>query len=88
VISGSPTVIDIGNRKVQLGQRPHPTALDPPSWAALQRCLAYRDTQHTSNPHVIVTRGAKARMIPASTAYLSHVLDPTGIAPKFLRNTR
>jgi hypothetical protein len=80
--------IDIANKKVRLGQRPHWTALDPASWAALQRCLAYRGTQHTRNPHVIVTRGTRARTVPASSAYLSHVLDPAGIAPKFLRNTR
>lgn len=52
--------IDTRNRKVQLGQRPNPAALDPAGWAALQRCLAYRETQRTSNPHVIVTGGTKA----------------------------
>jgi site-specific recombinase XerC len=80
--------IEIRNHAVQLGQRPAPTALDPASWAAMQRCLLYRQGQDTGNPHVIVTRGTKARLTPASGAYLSHVLDPAGVAPRFLRNTR
>jgi hypothetical protein len=80
--------IDAAARRIQLGQRPSPTVLDPASWKALQRCLDYRDTQQTNNPHVIVTRGAKARMVPASTAYLSHVLDAVGVAPTYLRSTR
>lgn len=80
--------IHSNRRTVQLGQRPHPVILDPPTWTALQRCLAHRDTQRTGNPHVIVTRGTKARLIPASSAYLSHVLDPAGVAPRFLRSTR
>jgi hypothetical protein len=80
--------IDAAERRIQLGQRPNPTVLDPASWLALQRCLTFRNTQQTSNPHVIVTRGTKARMIPASTAYLSHVLDPADVAPKYLRSTR
>ena len=44
--------------------------------------------QRTDNPHVIVTRGTKARTDPASTAYFSHLLDACGIPPKILRCTR
>lgn len=51
-------------------------SLDPASWQVLQRCLAHRDARRTANPHVIVTKGTKAGRAPASTAYISHVLDP------------
>jgi hypothetical protein len=62
--------------------------LDPASWQVLQRCLAHRDSQRTINPHVIVTTGTKAERAPASTAYISHVLDWCGVAPRMLRYTR
>jgi hypothetical protein len=62
--------------------------LDPASWQVLQRCLAHRDSQRTANPHVIVTKGPKAGRAPASTAYMSHVLDPCGVPPRMLRCTR
>ncbi len=71
-----------------LGNRPHPVPLDPASWAALQRCLAHRDQQRTTNPHVLVTKGTKAGRGPASRAYLSHVLDDCGISPRMIRSTR
>jgi len=80
--------IDAGDRTVQLGKRPHPVPLDPASWQLLQRCLAHRETQRTANPHVIVTKGTKAGRAPASAAYMSHVLDPCGVAPRMLRCTR
>jgi len=80
--------IDAGARTIRLGKRPHPVPLDPASWQALQRCLAHRDGQRTGNPHVIVTKGTKAGRAPASTAYISHVLDPCGVPPRMLRCTR
>ena len=54
----------------------------------LQRCLAHRQVQRTENPHVIVTRGTKAGRSPASTAYLSHLLDAAGVSARVLRGTR
>ncbi len=42
----------------------------------------------TDNPHVIVTKGTKAGRGPASTAYLSHVLDGCGLSPRMIRSTR
>ena len=36
----------------------------------------------------MVTRGTRARTCPASAAYVSHVLDPCGVAPRMLRSTR
>ncbi|WP_370088298.1 integrase [Streptacidiphilus sp. MAP12-16] len=75
-------------RTIRLGQRPHPVPLDPVSWSVLQRCLTHRQSQHTQNPHVMVTRQTKSTRAPASAAYLSHVLDPCGTPPRMLRCTR
>lgn len=80
--------IDASARTIRLGKRPHPVPLDPASWQVLQRCLAHREQQHTANPHVIVTKGTKAGRAPASAAYISHVLDPSGVPPRTLRSTR
>jgi integrase len=80
--------IDHENRTLRLGARPHPVPLDPASWAILQRCLEYRNNQRTNNPHVIVTKGTKARSACASTAYLTHVLDDCGFPPRTIRSTR
>ena len=80
--------IDASDRSIHLGKRPHRVPLDPVSWTALQRSLNQRNTLHTNNPHVIVTRGTKADRRPASEAYMSHLLDPCGLPPKMLRSTR
>lgn len=80
--------IDHRAQALQLGNRPHPVPLDPASWAVLQRCLAHREQQRTANPHVIITKGTKAGRRPASTAYLSHVLDDCGFPPRMIRSTR
>ncbi|MBB4941204.1 site-specific recombinase XerD [Streptosporangium album] len=82
------TAIDSAARTIRLGQRPHPVPMDPVSWTILQRCLTHRETQRTDNPHVMVTKGTKAGHAPASTAYVSHVLDPCDISPRMLRSTR
>jgi site-specific recombinase XerD len=84
------TLDDVNQRtqSVQLGRRPRAIVLDPATWSALQRCLAHRETLGTTNPHLIVTKVTKTAGLPASPAYLSHVLDPAGVAPKHLRNTR
>ena len=62
--------------------------LDPASWAVLTRCLAYRRSQRTRNPHVIVTKVTKTGREPASTAYLTHVLDACELTPRTVRSTR
>ncbi|MFJ7280853.1 hypothetical protein [Kitasatospora sp. NPDC098663] len=74
-------VINDSARTVRLGKRPHPVPLDPASWTVLQRCLTHRAAWRTDNPHVMVTKGTKARQSPASTACLSHVLDDCGSRP-------
>ena len=80
--------IKMAARTMRLGRRSHHVPLDPLSFAALQRCLAYREQLGTENPHVIVTRGTRAHRTPASQPYLSHVLDPAGVTPRLLRQTR
>ncbi|MFI9556307.1 integrase [Nonomuraea endophytica] len=80
--------IDPAGRAIGLGQRPHLVPLDPVSWSTVQRCMVHRDTQRTSNPHLMVTKGTKAGRDQASVAYVSHVLDPAGISPQVLRSTR
>jgi len=62
--------VDHAARTVRLGNRPRPVPLDPASWDVLQRCLAHRQAQATGNPHVMVTRGTRARTCPASVAVL------------------
>lgn len=80
--------IDTPTRTVRLGQRPSPVPLDPATWTALQRCLQHRQAQRTENPHVIVTKGTKAGTAPASSAYLTHLLDHAGAPPRTVRCTR
>ena len=80
--------IDQQEHAIRLDGRPHPVPLDPASWAVLMRCLAHRQSQHTRNPHVIVTKVTKTGRQPASTAYLTHVLDACDLAPRTVRSTR
>jgi hypothetical protein len=74
--------IDQSARTADLGGLPLLVPLDPASWQVLQRCLGHRETQRTANPHVIVTKGTKAGRSPASTAYVSHLLDGCGVPPR------
>lgn len=80
--------IDDQKYTVRLDGRPLPVPLDPASWSVLTRCLAHRLSQRTRNPHVIVTKVTKTGREPASTAYLTHVLDKCGITPRTARSTR
>ena len=80
--------IDHQEHTIRLDGRPHPVPLDPASWAVLMRCLAHRRTQHTRNPHAIVTKVTKTGRESASTAYLTHVLDACDLAPRTVRSTR
>jgi hypothetical protein len=82
------TDIDAAAQTVRLGKRPHPVPLDPASWTVLERCLDHRAKWPTANPHVMVTKGTKAGRSPASTAYVSHVLDDCGYPPRMIRSTR
>jgi hypothetical protein len=70
--------IDTTRRTVALAGRPFPTPLDPPTWTALHRCLTGRETAHTLNPHVIVTRTTSGRDTAADSSYLTRLLAPAG----------
>ncbi|MFF6983715.1 hypothetical protein ACFZAV_40050 [Streptomyces sp. NPDC008343] len=37
--------LDFRARTARLGDRPHPVPSDPPSWVAVERCLAHREEQ-------------------------------------------
>lgn len=78
---------DPESHSLRVGRRPL-VPLDPLSVSAIERCMAHRASLDTCNPHLIVTTQTKTRATPASTAYLCHVLDPAGVAPKRLRTTR
>jgi site-specific recombinase XerD len=80
--------VDTTARALRLGRRRHRVPLDPLSFRALERCLAHRQQQRTDNPHLLVTRSTRAHRTQASAAYLSHVLDPAGVRPQLLRQTR
>jgi site-specific recombinase XerD len=80
--------VDTASRSVRLGHRPQPVPLDPATWTQVQRCLAHRDSQRTTNPHLFVTRVTKAATEPASTAYFTHLLDGAGVPPRVVRCTR
>jgi len=81
---------DVGERmtSLRLGRRSAPVPLDPLSARALDRCLRHREALGTDNPHLLVTRQTRGRRTPASAPYLSHVLDPAGVSPRLLRQTR
>lgn len=80
--------IDHGHQTLRLGQRTRPAPIDPSTASAIGACLAHRQSLGTLNPHVIVTRVTKTRDTPCSQAYLAHILDPVGVPPRRLRETR
>jgi hypothetical protein len=82
------TDVDTTRRTLALAGRPFPTPLDPPTWTALQACLAARETAHTLNPHIIVTRVTASRDTPADSTYLARLLAPSGTTPSTCRQTR
>lgn len=81
---------DIGEgiASLHLGRRRCLVPLDPLSSAAVACCLRHREQLGTDNPHLLVTRQTRSRKTPASAPYLSHVLDPAGVTPQLLRQTR
>ena len=80
--------IDRQARRIRLGQRPHPTPLDPWTWTALQHCLDHRAALGSTNPHVLITMQTKATRAAASDSYIKNTLRATGIRPRMLRSTR
>jgi hypothetical protein len=80
--------INPAGHTARLGRRPQPTPLDPASWAAAERCLAYHHDLRTANPHLLVTRKTKATRAAASEDYPRLVLRPASVTPRLLRCTR
>jgi integrase len=74
--------------QARLGQRAHPVPLDPLTADAVQACLAARERSKTRNPHLIVTRGTRLHEGPCSPPFMTHLLDPAGVTPRLLRQTR
>src|ERR1035437_1845218 len=72
----------------RLGRRPQPTPLDPATWAAVERCLAYHHDLRTANPHLLVTRKTRATRAAASEGYIGDVLRPADVQARLLRCTR
>src|SRR6266536_2861460 len=71
--------IDPPRQAVHLPGRPHPTPLDPWTWAAIQRCLAHRQALGTDNPHLLVTRVTKATQVPANAHYVKNTVAAAGV---------
>jgi site-specific recombinase XerD len=80
--------VDPVARTLRIAGRPNPMPLDPVSFTAVENCLAHRAVLATRNPHLIVTKVTKPRATPASSAYLTHVLDDAEVTIKTLRSTR
>jgi hypothetical protein len=80
--------IDGQRRTARLVGRPHPTALDPVSWQALDACLAHREAMCTLNPHVIVTGRTRTGDQPADHTYLARTMAAAGTTVASCRQTR
>lgn len=94
--------IDQRHNNVHLESRRHPVPLDPlaaprdpptapvdpPTAAAIERCVAHRESLSTLNPHLVVTRTTRTRATPCSPANVTHLLEPVGVPPQRLRETR
>jgi integrase len=80
--------IDLVGQSMHVSSRAHRVPLDPVSVTVIEAAIAHRARLGTKNPHLIVTKVTKPRMTPASSAYLTHVLDPADVRTKTLRATR
>jgi len=80
--------IDHTTQAIHLPGRPHPTPLDPWTWAAIQRCLAHRQAMASDNPHLLITRVTKATRSPADSGYIKNTVRPAGVRPRILRSSR
>ncbi len=81
--------VDATSRSLRLGRRATPVPLDPVTWTALERALAFREQFRTDNRHVLVTYMSAKRRIPVSPGYLSQLTaSATGVSLQTLRSTR
>lgn len=80
--------LDRSTSSLAVGGRPHRVPLDPATLAAVDACVEHRAGRDTQNPHLFVTKITRTRDTSASSPYVTHVLDPVGVAIKQLRCTR
>jgi len=80
--------IDLPAQAVTLRGRPQPTPLDPWTWAAVEACLAHRQTLNSTNPYLLVTLQTKATCAPSGDGYVKNTLKAAGIRPRILRSSR
>ena len=80
--------IDPATQTVHLPGRPHPTPLDPWTWAAVQAGLDHRQQLRSENPHLLITMQTKATRAPANAHYVKNTVTPAGVRPRILRSSR
>ncbi len=80
--------IDLAAATVVLGRRPHPTPLDPSSFAAVRRCLQYRGEHYDTSPYLLVNQKSKTVGTAVSLDYVAGTLAPTKVSVQTLRTTR
>ncbi|MEB0004941.1 hypothetical protein QN357_18650, partial [Cryobacterium sp. RTC2.1] len=68
--------------------RPYNVPLDPITLAAIDAVLTARLALRTNNPHLVLTKDSRAHETAASPYFMTHILDPAGVTPAVLRQTR
>lgn len=68
--------------------RPYQVPLDPITLAAVDAVLMARLALRTNNPHLVLTKDSRAHDTAASPYFMTHILDPAGVTPAVLRQTR
>jgi site-specific recombinase XerD len=80
--------VDLADASVALRRRPHRVPLDPITASALQDLLATRANLVTGNHHLLITKDNRCHAAPCSPYWMTHILDPAGVRPAVLRQTR
>ena len=80
--------IDLAAATIEFTTRPHRVPLDPLTATALADFLVARSIFMTTNPHLVTTVFTRGHAGPASSSFMSHILDDAGVTPKVLRQTR
>jgi hypothetical protein len=80
--------VDMTDASVALGRRPHRVPLDPITASALQDLLTARANVVTKNEHLLITKDNRCHAAPCSQDWMTHILDPAGVRPAALRQTR
>lgn len=80
--------INCRNATMTIAGRPYQVPLDPITSAAIDAVLDARTALRTNNPHLILTKDSRAHETASSAYFMTHVLDPAGVTPAVLRQTR